>query len=48
MDGLLLSKKRCGYEPAAESKRGPRVSETLYEDVRTIVPRAESLFEPPR
>jgi len=46
-DGIRLATKRLGYGADAAGKKGPRISETIYEDVRFDVPLEDRLFQIP-
>ncbi|MGH9368119.1 MAG: hypothetical protein ACRD3M_10645 [Thermoanaerobaculia bacterium] len=44
LEDLRLSTRRSGYNADAHGKTGPRMSESIYEDVQMNVPMLETLF----
>jgi hypothetical protein len=46
-EDLLLPARRFGYGADEKGKRGPKVSEIVYENVRFGVPLDEALFQHP-
>jgi hypothetical protein len=46
-DGIRLAARRLGYNADAQGKAGPKLSETLYEEIRWKVSLPESLSAPP-
>lgn len=47
VEDLRLASRRLGYNADESGKTGPKISETLYEDIQFNVPLAESLFASP-
>lgn len=45
--GLRFASRRLGYKADGKGRRGPRVSEIVYEDIRLDVPLEESVFQRP-
>jgi len=46
-EDLRLASRRLGYNADESGKTGPKISETLYEDIQFNVELPESLFAPP-